>query len=438
MKVLWGVISAVAMAWGGAVGIAQPSDPVIGTIELRQINVVEIDTSHVKAAVNLALVPAQSATLADLRLCSLRLNGLPVFAEPLNQEIVLQKGMTTSLPPLYVTILFRDLYTVMPLRQMIERQSVHLEGELVASVRLNLLEKMVLGAMHPKVDMPLDQDVPAKIGGSELQRTLVLAVLSGIEAGLGAKAKVEKYIPGRQLAWITALQAQAQSNLISVVTSFKAKQDGASYPVQLNGLGFRIGEGKVVTTAEALAPWKYDADFLTAVNLGTQKVQKKSLEIELAPLNQGSNPLKLSAKDFVVEQRGTPVKEKVTSVDGNHAQIEVLRRDSPGSLALLLLHAPDPDRGLMPAPAAVAAKLDWGQVAVFRLRTDPATKKVQVDVLQLGARRDGAGIQLSEPVDSAVFGSPIVTPEGVIGMVQGEKTGTFLPQEMYTPGPQLK
>jgi hypothetical protein len=32
-----------------------------------------------------------------------------------------------------------------------------------------------------------------------------------------------------------------------------------------------------------------------------------------------------------------------------------------------------------------------------------------------------------EPIDSAVFGSPIAAPDGVIGLVQDEQAGAFLP-----------
>jgi len=53
-----------------------------------------------------------------------------------------------------------------------------------------------------------------------------------------------------------------------------------------------------------------------------------------------------------------------------------------------------------------------------------------VDALVMGARRDGDGIRLTEPVDEAVFGSPILTPDGVIGLVQDEQTGTFLPDDI--------
>jgi hypothetical protein len=82
------------------------------------------------------------------------------------------------------------------------------------------------------------------------------------------------------------------------------------------------------------------------------------------------------------------------------------------------------------ASSAVAAQDSWEQVAVFRLRKDLASKRPSVEVLQLGARREGKGIRLTEPVDSAVFGSPIVTPNGVIGLVQDEQAGTFLPADL--------
>ncbi len=426
------------MALGAAGGLAQTGSLAIGTLQVRDINVVEIDTSHVKAAVDLTLVPAQSITLAEMRLCSLRLNGMPVFAEPLQQEIVLKKGVTTALPPLYVTVLFRDLYTVAPLSQMIERQSVHVEGELVAGVHLNLLEKLALSTLHPKVAISLDQEVPAKTPGTEMQRKVTLAVLSGIDTGLEAKARLEKYIPGSRPAWIASLEADAPMDLFVVESSFLVKQGDESFPVKVKELGFLVGTGTVMTTAEMRAPWKYDAELLSAVNSGAEKVEKKSQEMQLWPLNQSGVPLKMSSKDFAVEMRGTADKDKVTSVDGSLDQIGVLRRASPDSLALLTLLTPATERGLMAAPVEEGAKESWDQVAVFRLRTDRITKKVRVDVLQMEARREGKGIRLSEPVDSAVFGSPIVTPEGVIGMVQDEQAGTFLPDAMYTPGPQLK
>jgi hypothetical protein len=411
---------------------AQPAAPapVLGSLQVKDISLIEIDTAHVRVAVNLTVVPGQSATLKDLRLCSLRLNGMPVFAAPLDQEIVLHKDVSTALPTLYVTALFRDLTTVEPLRRMIENQSVHVQGELLAGVHLSLIEKMALHTQHPEVVIPLSQDVPAQVAGSPFERTMALGVLSLMDAGLDAKAKASKGLPGMRPAWISDLEAQAKTNVFEVESSYALTQGNQTYPVLCDGLGFRVKSAGMVTTAEALEPWKYDVEFLGAIKSGGAKLVKKSPDILLRPIGSDGTALKLSTKDFTVDSRGNPEDNPVTAVSASYGQVQVLRRASPSALALLS-HEPELPAGLPVASAAVTAQDSWEQVAVFRLHLDPDTKKPQsVEILQLGARRDGKSIVLSEPVDSAVFGSPIVTPDGVIGLVQDEQAGTFLPADV--------
>jgi hypothetical protein len=428
--------------------MAQPAAPVqpaapalktltassVGDFQVKEVNVAEIDTSHIKLAVDLSLVPARTVILENLRLCSLHLNGLPVFASPLNQELVLNKGVTTALPPIYVTILFRDLRSTEPLRRMIENQSVRLEGQLMADVRLNMLEKLALHTQHPSVELALNQDVPVGLGGKALERKLELTMLGVIDTGLKAKSMADKYIQGLEPQWIRDLQGSSQASLYAVESSYTLTQGDASYPVTSKQLGFRISPSQVVTTAEAEMPWKYDAEFLDAVQSGTVKLVKNSLDMQLQPIVQG-DPLRLSAKDFTVDMRGTVEDDSVIAVSGKHSKMKVMRRASPGTLSVLTLHAPPASQALSAATAAVAAQDGWERVAVFRLRVDAVTKKLSVDVLILGARHDGQGIRLSEPVDAAVFGSPIVTPDGVVGLVQDEQTGAFLPTDLQAPAP---
>jgi hypothetical protein len=133
--------------------------------------------------------------------------------------------------------------------------------------------------------------------------------------------------------------------------------------------------------------------------------------------------------------RGAPEEGTLIGTNGKHGKMKVMRRASPTSMVLLTLHAPPASPTLSVASAAVTTLDTWEHVAVFRLREDAATRKPSVEVLQLRARREGQGIRLSEPVDAAVFGSPIVTPDGVIGLVQDEQTGAFLPADLLAPAP---
>ncbi len=423
-------------------GMAEPAmqAPSVGDFQVKEINVAEIDKSHVKLVVDLNLIPSQSATLENLRLCSLHLNGLPVFSTPLNQVMVIQKGVSTALPPVYVTVLFRDLHTTEPLRRMIENQSVRLEGEVVADVRLTMLEKLALHTQHPSMEIALNQDVPVTLGGTAMERNMAITILGVIDTGLKAKSIVDKYIPSMKPQWIRNLEAEALVNLFAVESSYTLKQAHASYPVTSVQLGFRINPSQVVTTAQAKAPWKYDAEFLEAVQSHADKLVKNSLEIRLRPIGQG-DPLRLCARDFTVEVRGATEKDTLIAANGKHGKMKVLERASPTSLAVLTLHAPpaSPGRaaeqpaGMTAALAAVAAQDNWEHVAVFRLRENESTRQPFVEVLQLAARREGQGIRLTVPVDAAVFGSPIVTPDGVIGLVQDEQTGAFLPADLMAP-----
>ena len=434
---LWFAISGMVLSAATAgVGQSAGQGAAIGNLQVKDIGVAEIDSSHVKVAVNLMLVPEQTATLKDIQLCSLRLNGLPVFAAPMNQEVLLRKGVPTALPPVYVTALFRDLNTVQPLRLMIEKQSVHVQGELVAGVQLGFVEKLALHTQHPKVEFTISQDVTVDVGVTPFQRNLALSVLAVIDAGMGAKDAADKIIPGALPAWILDLDTRAVPNLFLVESTYALTQAKTVYPVTSSALGFCVVSGKVVTSAEVLEPWRYDAEFLGAVKSGAAKLAKKSLEIQLRPVSKGGTSLQLSAGDFTVEARGTPEQEQVTAIASGHGQVQVLRRASPSSLAVLTLRAPSSPPGLAVAPAAVAAQEKWEQVAVFRLRVDPVTGDRRVDTLQLGARREGNGIRLAQPVDAAVFGSPIMTPDGAIGLVQDEQSGAFLPKDLLESPPQ--
>jgi hypothetical protein len=424
--VLVAVVMSLTAAHAAHAGGQQPA--AIGSPQVKSFSVTEIDTAHVKVAVDLALVPSQSVTLNDIRLCSLRLNGLPVFAAPIEQEIVLHKGVTNAIPTMSVTVLFRDLYSVEPLRRMIAEQKVHVQGEFEAAVRLNFAEKLALHTQHPTVRFEISEDVPAEVGGSPIQRAMELAMLSVIDSGLEAKARADKLIPGAQPDWVRDLDAHGAANLFDVQSSYVLNsKEGGDSPVVADQLGFRLASA-VLTTAEVREPWRYDLEVLDALKAGTAKLSKQSRALQLLPIDAAGTAVKLTEKDFAVEARGTP--EEISSVTSNKNQIQVLRRASPAAVTLLTLQTAPVAPGLAIAPAAVAAQDAWDHIAIFRLRLNQATGARSVEVLQLSARRAGKGIQLSDPVDSAVFGSPIMTPDGVIGLVQDEQAGAFLPADL--------
>ncbi len=407
----------------------------LGVVKVQGTRVTEIDNSHLRVAVDLIMTPSQTATLEDLHLASLRLNGLPAFAEPLSQQINLVQGKDTALPPVYITLQFRDVTTVTPLREMIEKQSVHVQGQVSAGIKMNFLDRLALHIQHPRVSLTLNDQVPVTFASSPLQRQAALGILTLVEFGLHGTAIARKDIPGFESPWVHDLAAQASNNLLHAQTTYQIKEGKSTYPVAFDQLAFRLASGCVVVTAEAIRPWDFDPEFLGRLKSGEIKMVKKSTDLQLHSIGRQSQPLSLMQGDFTLEQRGSTEQQGLIVQHGeaeNATRVNLRRRATPDALGLILLKNPPVAGGFAIAPAATSQLQGWDKVAVYRMMQDPATGQRSVDVIQLSAKRDGQSIHFDEPVDPSFFGSPILVPEGVLGVVQDEQVGAFLPADLVT------
>jgi hypothetical protein len=422
---------AVSCVWAQGPPLAAVSPAGVGEVQVKDARVADVDASHLKIAVDLVVKPTQTVTLENLRITGLRMNGLPLYADPLDQSLELKKGMEVSLPPVYVSVLFRDLTTVEPLRTMVDKQMAHLQGEIVAGVRMSFLQKLVLHTEHPRVSIHLSEDVPVTIGSSPLERAAALGLLSLVDAGLQGGREASKSFPELQQAWVRDLEMSAHANLVRVETRYELKKQDSDYPVLFDQIGFRLPSGVVVTTAESTAPWEFDSEFMGKIKAGEAKLKKNSYEMELRPAGKaevGDESLLLSRKDFSVVERGGAEKDALLVDEGGVTRIELRKRTGPKAVAVLTLQKPLGPAGYAPAPDTVLQQDAWEKVAVFRLMQEGGVGKVEV--VTLSARRDGDGIRLDRPVDGTIFGSPIVAPEGVLGLVQDEDTGAFLPDDV--------
>jgi hypothetical protein len=421
-------------------GATAPTADGIATVTVKSTQIAEIDNTHVRIAVDLSATPARTITLENLRLTGLRLNGLPVYAQPLAEPIELIKGKESALPPLYITLQVRDLTTTKPLRAMIENQSVHLTGEMVAAIKMSFLEKLAMHTEHPRIAFPVSQDVPVAIGATPFARQAALGVLTLIDLGMQGANTAKKAIPGLESPWVKDLETQAQNDLLTVETSFVLKEHDGQFPVAFEQLGFRLASGQIVTTSESKSPWEYDTEFLARIKSGEAKLEKKSFEVEIKTTGAPSDaPLQLTHKDFTLEERGNSGKDAMIvakpksspdSQDSGIAKVGLRRRAEPTSMLVIIPHIPAAAGGFHAAPAAVSQQDSWEKVAIYRLNLDPNTGKPSVEVVQLSAHRDGQGIHLDESVDPTFYGSPILVPEGILGIVQDEQTGAFLAADL--------
>jgi len=415
----------------------------VGQILVRSVRFTDVDTSRLRIAVDLTLTPTRSLTVQDLRLSGLRFNGLPIFADPYTDPIPLVKGEPATLPPLVVTVNFRDLKSVAPLRDMVSDQKAHVTGTVVADLKVSFLEKLALRSEHPRISQNFAQDVPIVAGDSPMQRQALLAALSAVQMGLDASqslgGSLGGRIPGLESDWVAGLADKAHDSLFEVESTYSLADKTNTYPIAVDQIAFRLPSGKLVTTSEASSPWQYDSEFLGKIKDGEAKLVPGGPDMHLMPAGPAAaTPLVLSHSDFSIEKYGEPIADSVIVEKKGSTKIKLLRRASPYAVCALVLPSTSPAPGLPLAPASVQQQDVWTRVAVFRLVENPAGTGRTVEVVQLTAHRQGKGIHFDQPVDASAFGSPIVTPEGVLGMVQDEQDGTFLPPELASAGPMVQ
>ena len=121
-----------------------------------------------------------------------------------------------------------------------------------------------------------------------------------------------------------------------------------------------------------------------------------------------SQPLDENAGFYALQPEGRPKK------------IDLHKKNSPANLVLFEFRNPPAFSGQIQKTAADSKA--WDRVAVFRFPGGLNDPQARADLVFVPAVRSGSVITLETPLDSSAFGSPVLSQEGLIGLVQ-DQTG---------------
>ncbi len=413
-------------------GQAATTTDAVGEITVKSTKVTELTASGVRFAVDLSIVPSRNVTVEKVRLGALSFNGIPVFADPISQTLVWTKGNEFDLPTINLTIHFANLMSVDPIREMLEKELLHVQGQIVVGIKATWTERLALHTEHPQVSIPLRQDVHVAFAQSSMERKAELGLLNLLEMGLksglvaGSSAALDPQ-------WKRDKVKLAANALVLARTSYRLKPrsgEGDDSEIALEQLGFWLAAGPIVTTAEIRTPWEYEPELLARIHAGMLKIVPKATDISIQSPQVGAHlNLKLSNKDFTIDEQGKPATEQLVVEDVHNANVKVRRRTSPGSYSVLA-GAPHVAEGFAAAPETVLKAGRWEKLLVFRLV--PAGTP-WFEALELAAHSEGDWIVFDGPVDPSAFGSPIIAPEGVLGIVQDEGSGSLIHANLLKP-----
>jgi hypothetical protein len=419
---LWGLAAAAAVFIYEAICLGQkPPDGVrLDAISVEKLRILDVMPDCIRLEAVLNLKPSRSLTVASASFSRMRVNGIPFYVSPLNSQFRLQSGSDNQLPPVPITLFYRDVDSLAPLRELIEKDHVHLTGRLLLGPKLNLIQKLALRG-HPQIAVLLDREAPIQIAGGPLAKKAMLAVLDLAQRALDAAGSALHRLQTGQTAWREDLQTRSSQALLRLRASYTIQVNNRKYDLYTETLGFRISPTVAVAPAEIMEPWRYDPEIAAAMDSGSARLTEESFNLDAwAALSGPPDPPKWSQsnQDFSIVFQPNPRTRK-TIVVGAHKTIFLPQSASGTSFVLLQFAAGEEGPSLTPATKQLSDDPSGERVALFRLDE----RNSNPEVIFVTAHRDGAAIKLDRPLDPSFFGSPILTPEGVVGMVEEEESG---------------
>ncbi|HEY6968565.1 MAG TPA: hypothetical protein VJA94_05150 [Candidatus Angelobacter sp.] len=409
-------------------------------IQVVKTTLLSYSTSKLVLGLTLSISAKRDLTVEQIVLAGLRINGLPLYAAPVQQKLDIHSGDKTLLPdPLPVTVYLRDLDSISPLEQAIANGHTTIDGTAYARVRVNPIVTVLLLSNHVDVAINLHEDVlPFTVPGGEMAKSASLAVLHGAEKALQAISSTVS--SGRN--WASGFRhdtmKQYTPQLLLAYARYELRDgQGKSTTVQWSGVGITTAPDLVLIPREALEPWKFNPDVSDAIKSKRLSLNSASYDLWLWPASasvlksnelNSDTALRLSRKQFAVLKTPDRDERKIMALEdsGKTRKISVEKRDSSSDLALL--QVANSSRNFASLRVADSDATEWESVALFRFRGGARSSSADPELIVIPAKRSGDRIVLGELVDSSVFGSPIIAPEGVIGIVQDESSGVAWPE----------
>jgi len=402
--------------------------------EVTGVSLDTIDSDKAVLNVGLNVMADRDLDLDSIKVTRLRLNGMPVFASPLLGPIhLVAKTVWVAPKPLQITIYLRDLTSIEPLATAVNNGVLTVDGEVFAQIKLGFMARMALMSSNALVPVKLHQEVKLEIPGGSFGKMGAGMLLQG--AGL-ALAQMKGKVDGLAGGLRATVRGAQLPRVVAVTSSYEVQDSsGKASTVVWNGTGFLVDAHHLVVVAEALEPWAFDPELELAVKAKQVKVKPESLQLKGIVASESASPVVLElGKQLSVGTQGSLKSHEVmvpSEKGGMPVKAQIADRAESPNVAVLNV-AGDAFAVSSAAEGPVDASSHWDQVAVFRPAHGDDARANETEILLVPAKMQDGRISFGTSVDSDVFGSPIFSADGLIGVVQDEGGGLAWPDAAKT------
>ncbi len=413
-------------------GQPAPNPGVYKSLSFRDIN---FDRLLLGLSVSIRPVD-RAATVERMYFQDVALNGIPVHIETFDKEFKLSRKEPVDLPaPLKCAIIFADLDSMQPLRDMVDKDKILITGQSYIEVKLNSLEKLALRTKQLVIPVSLNEQVALNFfQGNPLLHMTADSILDTLANPNSAAAMTMAKEHLAKMRLDETLGGKVKPALYLLYTEYIVRdpKSKASEQFSQSGTGFLVStDGKLLTAKRVIAPWKFDpqVDFLIEhqhLELDQNSVKTYAWPAGVQVMSADGQPNFQSA--FSAEKQSlkilqTPPDEMVEedyqdSDSGEKATLHlhtaglsdlaVLQLTGTGFLPLAL---PDPAASPAPNPKLVLCSYPLG---LNQPQITPRLLSVQVTP-------QGGALKMEHKADPGESGAPLLDADGkVVAMVTAE------------------
>lgn len=424
-------VAAIIALQSAAWGFAGQEAPV--SVAVEDVSLVSLTPEKVQLNARVSISSSRGVTLREIAFDRMRINGLPFYASPMSEGLVLAANQkVTPQKPVSLTVYFRDLTSLRPLRALVQDGKITVTGTAYADVRLNPAVKVLLFTTRVRVPVPVETTTDLHFPIPALGRHAALVLLDGAQVALDKMNGVMRSASGllseqRKIFW----ERYAPVLVLAHATYSLQDEAGGVFNFESTATGFRFAGSRVLLPKSVVEPWKFDP-FAAASMAQDSTLKVTGYDLWIWPADAAlrdekdqllpAQAWRLSAQQLRLSPAPKDDFETmyVPNADGKPQKVRVHRRQGASALALAeIVEASAQSFEPVFASGEASAALPVG---LFRFPQGMESRKAQPDLVTNSLRQASGRLQLDSPVDSTGWGSPVISEAGIVGILVGENS----------------
>jgi hypothetical protein len=406
-------------------GQPAPNPGVYKSLSFRDINF-----ERLLLGLSVSIKPVdRAATVERMYFQDVAVNGIPVHIETFDQEFKLSNKESVDLPaPLKCAIIFADLGSMDPVRDMIDKDKILITGQSFIEVKLNSLEKLAMRSKQVVIPVALNEQVPLNFfqGNPLLHMTAdtILATLSN-PASAAAINMAKEHLAKMHLDETVGGKTKSAVYLLYTEYRVRDPKSNASEEFSQAGTGFLVSaDGKMLTTKRVIAPWKFDPQVDFLIEHQHLELDKDSVKTYAWPAGaqvmaadgQPDFTSALSTEKQSVKILQTPLDEMVQQdyQDPDSGEKVTLHLHAEGASDLALIQISGSSFQPLSFPDAPADLAANSKLVLCSYPFGISQPQIAPRLLSVQVTAQGSGLTMEHKADPGESGAPLLDADGKV------------------------